>query len=129
MRSKDFDRYLDEKENRKMLITIFGRKCEVPTELPYYYVLKVENMLRGGDNIPHEENVKIVKQMLKPDDFEFVTNHPDFKLSTFFDLIAFAYLRADNYEEESKEPAFETEDERKAKETQDSKSKKDQSAR
>lgn len=131
MRKKNWDRFAAEREKKEIEVTIYGRKITVPAELPWYYVMKVQATLNGdSEGITPDENRQLVKDMLKPDDYEFITNHPDFKAATFFDFIAFVWLNNDDEdEEESKEPKFETEDDVKVAETQNAKPKNAGSAR
>lgn len=125
---KDFDAFLAEREERKITVRIFGRDCKIPAEMPWTYMLKVERMLKGGESIRGEDNIAMVKSMLAPTDFEYVTGHPDFRASMFWELIAFAYLRADE-NVQAKGSVFKTEDEVKIAETRDKSAKKSKSAR
>lgn len=105
---KDFDRFIAEKEGAKMTVRILGRDIEVPSELPWHYVMKVERFLKGGEGISGAENIALLKQMLKPEDYEYITNHPEFRASWFWDLIAYTWLRAEDAP--AKEPEFKSED-------------------
>ena len=107
MNTRDFDRFMAERGEEKMEIVILGRACEVPRELPWSYMLKVERLLRTGEPIPGEENIALVKRILKPEDYAYVTNHPSFRASWFWELIAWAWLRGDEPREER---GFRTED-------------------
>ena len=125
----DFDRFLAEREQRMTTVRIFGRDCRVPVELPWHYVLKVDAMLHGGSNISGEENLAILKQMFAPEDYEFITTHPEFRASYVWELIARTWLRADSDEPADNGPVFRTEDDVKIERTQDGASKKGRSAR
>lgn len=114
---KDFDRFIAEREGAKMQIRIFGRECSIPAELPWHYMMKIERMLKTGQPISGEENAALVKQLLQPDDYEFVTNHPEFRVSYFWRLIAFAYLQPDEPEKPAG-PVFKTEDDVRVEKTQ-----------
>ena len=124
----DFDRFLAERERRMVTVRIFGRDCEAPAELPWHYVLKVDAMLHGGPAIPGEDNLAILKQMFSPEDYEFITGHPEFRASYVWELIARTWLRAQE-DEPPKGPVFRTEDEVKIEKTQSGSSKKARSAR
>lgn len=113
---RDFDQFLAEKEDRRMRVRIFGRDCEVPLELPYYYVLKIEAMVKEGRNIQGDENMTLLRQMFQPEDFAFITQHPQFKASTVWELIAYTWLNES--QETAKEPQFKTEDDLKIAQTQ-----------
>ena len=123
----DFDRFLAERERRMMIVRIFGRDCAVPAELPWHYVLKVDAMLHGGGAVSGEENFAILKQMFAPEDFAFITEHPEFRASYVWELIARTWLREDADEE--KGPVFRTEDDVKIERTRGGASKKARSAR
>lgn len=112
---KDFDRFLMEREARPLKLRILGRECAVPSELPWWYVMKVERMLRDGTPIPGEENARLLEQLLTAEDFAYVTGHPEFRASWFWEIIAFGWLRDE--EAERAEPAFRTEDDMKVRET------------
>ena len=124
----DFDRFLAEREQRMTTVHIFGRDCKVPAELPWHYVLKVDAMLHGGPAVPGTDNLAILKQMFAPEDYDFITNHPDFRASYVWELIARTWLRAED-EEENRGPVFRTEDDVKVEKTQSGASKKGRSAR
>ena len=47
MQTKDFDRFMAEREDGRMRLRILGRDCEVPRELPWHYMLKVERTRAG----------------------------------------------------------------------------------
>ena len=125
----DFDRFLAEREARMTTVRIFGRDCKVPAELPWHYVLKVDAMLHGGDPVPGQDNLAILKQMFSEEDYEFITKHPEFRASYVWELIARTWLRAEDDAPQEKGPVFHTEDEVKIEKTQDGKGKKGQSAR
>ena len=120
---KDFDRFIAEREDKKITVRIFGRDIQVPAELPWHYVMKVERMFREKTPISGEDNANLIRQMLSPDDYKFVTEHPDFRASYFWELIAFTWLRNEEAEK-PKTPVFKTEDEVKVEETQKNSSKK-----
>ena len=126
-RVRDFDRFLAEREQPRMTVRILGRDCEVPRELPWVYMLKVERMLRTGEPIPGEDNVALVRRVLSKEDFEYVTGHPDFRASWFWELIAFAWLRAG--EPDAGGPVFRNEDDVRAAQTRASRRKRRRSAR
>ena len=113
MQTKDFDRFMAEREDGRMRLRILGRDCEVPRELPWHYMLKVERMLRTGEPVSGEDNIALLRQVLAPEDFDYLTRHPSFKASWFWEIIAFAWLRAD----ETEKPGFVTEDDVKVKST------------
>ena len=46
---KDFDRFLREREGGGMRLKVLGREIEAPSELPWWYVLKVERLLKAYD--------------------------------------------------------------------------------
>ena len=126
--TKDFDRFMAERENARMTVRILGRECQVPRELPWYYMLKVERMLRTGEPIPGEDNIAMLKQVLSPEDYEYVTAHPDFRASWFWEIIAFAWLREEKGDEAPRR-AFQTEDDWRVERTRASRPKKPRSAR
>lgn len=131
-RVRDFDRFLAEREQPRMTVRILGRDCEVPRELPWVYMLKVERMLRTGEPIPGEDNVALVRRVLSKEDFEYVTGHPDFRASWFWELIAFAWLRAgepDSGRADAGGPVFRNEDDVRAAQTRASRRKRRRSAR
>ena len=113
MKTKDFDRFMAEKEDEKLCLRILGRNCMVPRELPWSYMLRVERMLRTGEPVSGEENIALLKQVLSPEDFDYLTHHPSFKASWFWEIIAFGWLRSD----ETEKPGFVTEDDVKVKST------------
>ena len=125
----DFDRFLAEREQRMTTVHIYGRDCRVPAELPWHYVLKVDAMLHGGPAVPGTDNLAILKQMFAQEDYEFITQHPEFRASHVWELIARTWLRAEEDSSEDRGPAFHTEDEVKVEKTQDGRSKKGRSAR
>ena len=124
----DFDRFLAEREQRMTTVRIFGRECRVPAELPWHYVLKVDAMLHGGPAVPGEDNLAILKQMFAPEDYDFITNHPDFRAAYVWELIARTWLRAGE-EEENRGPEFRTEDDVRIEKTREGAGKKGRSAR
>ena len=95
MITKDFDRFMAEREDGRMRVRILGRDCEVPRELPWHYMLRVERMLRTGEPIDGETNIALMKRLLSEEDYAYVTGHPDFRASWFWEIIAFAWLRGD----------------------------------
>ena len=125
----DFDRFLAEREQRLTTVHIFGRDCKVPAELPWHYVLKVDAMLHGGPAVPGTDNLAILKQMFTPEDYDFITQHPEFRASYVWELIARTWLRAEDDAPADKGPVFRTEDDVKVEKTQNGASKKGQSAR
>lgn len=119
MKTKDFDRFMEEREDVKMDIVIFGRHCKVPMELPWDYVLKVERMFRTGESISGQENIDMLKRLLSEEDFEYVTTHPDFRASYFWEIIAYGWLRDDQKDKKSAAPSFRTEDDIKVERSRD----------
>ena len=113
MKTRDFDRFMAEREDEKLCLRILGRDCMVPRELPWSYMLRVERMLRTGEAVSGEENIALLRQVLSPEDFDYLTRHPAFKASWFWEIIAFGWLRAD----ETEKPGFVTEDDLKIKST------------
>ncbi len=108
---KDFDRFISEREDKKMTVRVFGRECKVPSELPWHYVMKVEALLHKGVTIPGEENFKLLKQMFSDEDYKYITEHPDFRPSYVWELIAFTWLRQNEDEKPAqKVHEFRTED-------------------
>lgn len=128
---KDFDRFISEREDKRITVRIFGRECNVPRELPWYYMMKVENLIRSGgkDGISGQENLALLRQMFDPDDFEYITNHPEFRGSYVWELIAYTWLRDDGADDKPEGPVFKTEDDLKVEQTQAGASKKRRSAR
>ena len=113
----DFDRFLAEREQRMTTVHIFGRDCKVPAELPWHYVLKVDAMLHGGPAVPGADNLAILKQMFAPEDYEFITTHPEFRASYVWELIARTWLRAEDDAPANEGPVFRTEDDVKIEKT------------
>ena len=118
---KDFDRFLREREGRGMRIRVLGRELEAPTELPWWYVLKVERLLKTGAPISGEENAALLRQLLKPEDYDFIVHHPEFRASWFWEIIAFGWLREGDGADA--EPAFRTEDDLKVARTREDRGK------
>ena len=125
----DFDRFLAERERRMTTVRIFGRDCKVPAELPWHYVLKVDAMLRGGTAVPGEDNLALLRQMFAPEDYDFITRHPEFRASYVWELIARTWLRDEDETPAHQGPVFRTEDDVKIEKTRESASKKGRSAR
>ena len=119
--------YLAEREDSKMTLHIFGRDCLVPRELPFSYTLKVERMLRGGEPITGKENMELLKRLLTEDDYEYVTTHPEFRASYFWEIIASGWLRQDK--PQKKQGEFKTEDDLRVEASKVDAAKKNQSAR
>ena len=92
-----------------MAVRVFGRECLVPKELPWHYVMKVEAMVRGRGGISGEENMRLFQQMFSEDDCRYILNHPEFRASTVWELIAYTWLRGDGADQ-APQPAFKTED-------------------
>lgn len=128
MLTKDFDRFMAEREGGTMAVRILGRECRVPRELPWTYMLKVERMLRTGEPVSGEENIALLRRMLSPEDFEYITAHPDFRASWFWEIIAFAWLRADGGGTDEG-PSFQNEDDVRVERTRAASPKKPPSAR
>lgn len=108
MSVKDFDRFLAERGGRTMKLRILGREIAVPAELPWWYVMKVERLLKEGTPIPGEENAALLRQLLRTEDYEYVVGHPEFRASWFWEIIAFGWLR--DSDEGAVETGFRTED-------------------
>ena len=125
----DFDRFLAEREKRMTTVRIFGRECRVPAELPWHYVMKVDAMLHGGSALSGKDNLAILKQMFAPEDYDFLINHPEFRASYVWELIARTWLRAEDDESADKGPEFKTEDDVKVEKTRAGGAKKGRSAR
>ena len=125
----DFDRFLAEREQRMFTVRIFDRDCKVPAELPWHYVLKVDAMLHGGDPVPGQDNLAILEQMFAPEDYAFITAHPEFRASYVWELIARTWLRAEDDAPADKGPVFKTEDDVKVEQTRGGAAKKERSAR
>ncbi len=123
---KDFDRFLAEREPRGMALRILGRECRVPSELPWWYVMKVERMLREGEPISGEENARLLEQLMTAEDFAYVTGHPEFRASWFWEIIAFGWLRGEA--PEAAKPGFQTEDDLRVRETREGAEKNESSA-
>ena len=128
MQTKDFDRFMAERAGDRMTVRILGRDCRVPRELPWHYMLRVERMIRTGDPIPGEENMAMLRRMLLPEDYEYVTSHPDFRASWFWEIIAFAWLRADEGPS-ARDGGFQCEDDVRVERTREDRPKKTRSAR
>lgn len=118
---KDFDRFLAEREGRSMRLRILGREVEVPSELPWWYVMKVERLLNEGTPVSGEENAALLRQLLREEDYEYIVRHPQFRASWFWEIIAFGWLRGDG--EEERAPGFRTEDELKVDSTREARGK------
>ena len=128
MQTKDFDRFMAERAGEKMTVRILGRDCRVPRELPWHYMLRVERMLKTGEPIPGEENMAMLRRMLSGEDYAYVTSHPDFKASWFWEIIAFAWLRPDG-DAGARRDGFRCEDDVRVARTREDCPKKTRSAR
>ena len=126
---KDFDQFLAEREDKTMIITVFGRQCEVPIELPWLYMMKIERFVKSKIPISGEENMALLSQMFKPDDYKYIVEHPEFRASNIWDLIAFAWLNVGDEEKRPEGPVFRTEDDVKIEKTRANSPKKRKSAR
>lgn len=126
MKTKDFDRFMAEREDEKLCLRILGRDCMVPRELPWSYMLKVERMLQTGEAVSGEDNIALLKQVLLPEDFDYLTHHPSFRASWFWEIIAFGWLRDE--EEAPAKPGFRTEDDMKVAVTREAAAKNGSSA-
>ncbi len=124
---KDFDAFIAEKEKQTKTLHILGRDCEVPLELPWWYVVKVDRMRIGGEPISGEENIEMLKYLLKPEDYEYVVNHKDFKASYFWQIIAYGWLMEEP-KKKKKGGGFKTEDDVRVEKSKDESAKKSQSA-
>lgn len=124
---KDFDRFISEREQISITVRVFGRECKVPSELPWHYVMKVEDLLHKGKTISGEDNFKLLQQMFSKEDYEYITNHPEFRPSYVWELIAFTWLRSTPEDTSGpKTPVFKTEDEVKIEQTRNGAEKKSQ---
>ena len=113
MTTKDFDRFMAEREDARMAVKVLGREISVPRELPWYYMLKVDRLVRSGEPISGEDNERLLRQVLSKEDYDYLTGHPSFRASWFWEIIAFGWLRSD----ETEKPGFVTEDDVKVKST------------
>ena len=120
MTTKDFDRFMAEREDDRMAVKVLGREISVPRELPWYYMLKVDRLVRSGEPISGEDNEKLLRQVLSKADYDYLTGHPSFKASWFWEIIAFTWLRSD---EEKSGDGFTTEDEERVRRTRDGRGK------
>lgn len=114
---KDFDQFLAEREDRTMVVRVFERDCEVPVELPWLYMLKIEGMIKKKISISGQDNMGLLSQMFAQEDFQFITTHPEFRASNVWELIAYTWLNIGNKDEQSAEPVFKTEDDVKVEDT------------
>ena len=126
MTTKDFDRFMAEREDEKLCLRILGRDCMVPRELPWYYMLKVDRLVRSGEPISGEDNEKLLRQVLSKEDYDYLTGHPSFRASWFWEIIAFGWLRDE--EEAPAKPGFRTEDDMKVAVTREAAAKNGSSA-
>ena len=115
MTTKDFDRFMAEREDARMAVKVLGREISVPRELPWYYMLKVDRLVRSGEPISGEDNERLLRQVLSKEDYDYLTGHPSFRASWFWEIIAFGWLR--DGDEARAEPVFRTEDDMKVRET------------
>ena len=118
---KDFDRFLREREGGGMRLKVLGREIEAPSELPWWYVLKVERLLKAGTPISGEENAALLRQLLKEEDYDYIVHHPEFRASWFWEIIAFGWLRGGEARDGA--PEFRTEDELKVEQTREGRGK------
>ena len=123
---KDFDRFMAERGGRSMKLRVLGRVIDVPSELPWWYVMKVERLLKEGVPIPGEENAALLRQLLQAEDYEYVVHHPEFRASWFWEIIAFGWLRDEG--EAPAKPGFRTEDDVKVARTREDAAKNGSSA-
>ena len=120
MTTKDFDRFMAEREDARMAVKVLGREISVPRELPWYYMLKVDRLVRSGGPISGEDNEKLLRQVLSKEDFDYLTGHPSFRASWFWEIIAFTWLRSD---EKKPGDGFTTEDDERVRRTRDGRGK------
>ena len=120
MTTKDFDRFMAEREDARMAVKVLGREISVPRELPWYYMLKVDRLVRSGEPISGEDNERLLRQVLSKEDYEYLTGHPSFRASWFWEIIAFTWLRSD---EKKPGDSFTTEDDERVRRTRDGRGK------
>ena len=120
MTTKDFDRFMAEREDARMAVKVLGREISVPRELPWYYMLKVDRLVRSGEPISGEDNEKLLRQVLSKEDYDYLTGHPSFRASWFWEIIAFTWLRSD---EKKPGDGFTTEDDERVRRTRDGRGK------
>ena len=120
MTTKDFDRFMAEREDARMAVKVLGREISVPRELPWYYMLKVDRLVRSGGPISGEDNEKLLRQVLSKEDYDYLTGHPSFRASWFWEIIAFTWLRSD---EKKPGDGFTTEDDERVRRTRDGRGK------
>ena len=120
MTTKDFDRFMAEREDARMAVKVLGREISVPRELPWYYMLKVDRLVRSGEPISGEDNERLLRQVLSKEDYDYLTGHPSFRASWFWEIIAFTWLRSD---EKKPGDGFTTEDDERVRRTRDGRGK------
>ena len=120
MTTKDFDRFMAEREDARMAVKVLGREISVPRELPWYYMLKVDRLVRSGEPISGEDNERLLRQVLSKEDYDYLTGHPSFRASWFWEIIAFTWLRSD---EKKPGDGFTTEDDERVRQTRDGRGK------
>ena len=120
MTTKDFDRFMAEREDGRMAVKVLGREISVPRELPWYYMLKVDRLVRSGEPISGEDNERLLRQVLSKEDYDYLTGHPSFRASWFWEIIAFTWLRSD---EKKPGDGFTTEDDERVRRTRDGRGK------
>ena len=120
MTTKDFDRFMAESEDARMAVKVLGREISVPRELPWYYMLKVDRLVRSGEPISGEDNERLLRQVLSKEDYDYLTGHPSFRASWFWEIIAFTWLRSD---EKKPGDGFTTEDDERVRRTRDGRGK------
>ena len=121
MTTKDFDRFMAEREDARMAVKVLGREISVPRELPWYYMLKVDRLVRSGEPISGEDNERLLRQVLSKEDYDYLTGHPSFRASWFWEIIAFGWLRGGEARDGA--PEFRTEDELKVEQTREGRGK------
>ena len=91
----NFDRFMAERDGEMLTVRALGRDLRVKKELPWWYVMKLDRLLHDETPISGEENAALLKQMLDADDYAYLINHPEFRGSWFWELLAFIWLRGD----------------------------------
>ena len=88
----DYDKYYAEREHETTTVRIFGRDCEVPVELPFDYMMKLIKLSQEEKGASTSENLKLLSQMFKPDDYKHITTNPKFKVSDVHALVRVVWL-------------------------------------
>lgn len=104
----DFDKYMAERGQELKTVRIFGRDCDVPQEVPFDYMMTMLKLSAEEQGMTASANIRLLQQMFKQDDYEFITTHPSFKLSDVHALVRKIWLESDD--DEADEPDEITED-------------------